>query len=401
MEKQIVFEIVPLPKEEWQGKTLPMGYTTEEYMDVEIRETEAGLQVELERKRFDRPVTHSPEEYDFPDKLYQPHWEKAQAWGVLREENGERELIACIETCPEEWSNRLMVTELWVHEDYRRQGIGRALMAVAKEQARLERRRALILETQSCNAAAIDFYRSEGFTLIGFDSCCYANDDLERKEVRIDLGILRERRRKLSREELEIRRERREDFHATEEMTMRAFWNKHHRGCDEHYLVHKLRAAECYLPELSRIAVKDGQVIGCIMYSRACLRRGGETREILTFGPLCVAPEWQGAGVGKMLLEETIALAGEAGFCGIVIFGEPDYYPLRGFVTCDQFGVKTADGKNYNSFLGYELIPGALKEFGGRFFEPAVFENLPAIEAEEYTKNFPPLKKQYFPTQWD
>lgn len=95
-----------------------------------------------------------------------------------------------METCPEEWSNRLMVTELWVHEDYRRQGIAHALMALAKEQVRRERRRALILETQSCNVGAIAFYLREGFTLIGFDSCCYQNHDLERREVRLDLGIL-------------------------------------------------------------------------------------------------------------------------------------------------------------------------------------------------------------------
>lgn len=83
-----------------------------------------------------------------------------------------------------------MVTELWVHEDFRRQGIGHRLMAVAKEQAAKEHRRAVILETQSCNTAAISFYEKEGFELIGFDSCCYSNNDRERKEVRIDMGYI-------------------------------------------------------------------------------------------------------------------------------------------------------------------------------------------------------------------
>lgn len=184
--KEAGFNIVPLPKKDWQGTIIPMRYTTSEYYDVAVDRRENGFQVTLEKKEFDKPVSHTPEEYDFPDKLYQEHWEKACAWGVLEG----REMIACIETCPEEWSNRLAVTELWVHEDYRRQGIAHALMAVAKEQARLERRRALILETQSCNVGAIAFYRQEGFTLIGFDSCCYQNRDLERKEVRLNLGIL-------------------------------------------------------------------------------------------------------------------------------------------------------------------------------------------------------------------
>ncbi len=391
------FEIVPLPRENWKGTPIPMRYTTTEYMDVAIEGTEEGFLVTMEKKPFVKPVTHTPEEYDFPDRLYQEHWEKAYAWGVL--EGGE--MIACIETCPEEWSNRLMVTELWVHENYRRQGIAHALMALAKEQVRRERRRALILETQSCNVGAIAFYLREGFTLMGFDACCYQNHDLERKEVRLDLGILYDRKPRLTRKDIEIRRETEAEFHATEEMTMRAFWNKHHRGCDEHLLVHKMRVSKDYVPEISRIAVKDDKVIGCIMYSRAWLKKEGETMEILNFGPLCVDPLWQGTGVGKLLLEETITLAREAGYAGIVIFGEPDYYPGRGFVTCDKLGITTADGKNFDAFMGYELVEGALQAFGGSFHESDVFLNLPAGEVEAFSKQFPPLKKQYFPGQWD
>ncbi len=184
--EQYAFEIIPLPREKWQGTPIPMRYTTTEYYDVEMEESPEGFRVIMEKKSFAEPVSHTPEEYDFPDSLYQEHWEKASAWGVVKE----GEMIACIETCPEEWSNRLMVTELWVHEDYRRQGIAHALMALAKEQAQRDKRRALMLETQSCNVGAIAFYRQEGFTLIGFDSCCYQNRDLERKEVRLNLGIL-------------------------------------------------------------------------------------------------------------------------------------------------------------------------------------------------------------------
>ena len=32
------------------------------------------------------------------------------------------------------------------------------------------------------------FYSHEGFELIGFDTCCYTNDDIGRREVRINLG---------------------------------------------------------------------------------------------------------------------------------------------------------------------------------------------------------------------
>ena len=168
------FEIIHLPKEKWNGYCLPMEYTTEEYYDVSVAKKETGFSVELEKKKFDKPVHHFPEEYDFPDKLYEEWWEDACAWGVIEQD----ELVAVIETAPEKWSNRLRVVELWVKPEYQKQGIGHALMEVAKEQARLERRRAIILETQSCNANAIGFYLHERFTLIGMDTCCYANYDL-------------------------------------------------------------------------------------------------------------------------------------------------------------------------------------------------------------------------------
>ena len=377
-----------------------MRYTTEEYYDVQMEKNENGFQVGFLKKKLSEPISHYPEEYDFPDKLYQDHWEKAFAWGVIEENDDKQELVACIETCPEEWSNRLMVTELWVHEKHRRKGIGHALMKIAKEQANLEHRRAIILETQSCNVSAIQFYLQEGFELIGFDSCCYSNSDIERKEVRLDLGYF-PRKNKVRREDIVIREEKEDEYHRVEEVALRAFWNKHHLGCNEHLLVHKMRKSEVYVPQISRVAEVNGEIVGVICYVRAMLQHGDEQKEILTFGPLCVAPEWQGCGIGGILLEETLALAKKEGFEGVVIFGEPDYYPLHGFQTCDKFGITTMDGKNFDAFLGLELVEGGLAKFGGKFIEPTVFEELSEEENEELTRHFETPAKRKFPRQWD
>ena len=141
--------------------------------------------VSLTKKQAEEEIIHTPEEYDFPDSLYQEHWENAEAFGIVSEDG---DLLACVEVCPEEWSNRLMVTELWVSGGLRHQGIGKRLMDKAKEIAVRQNRRAIILETQSCNTNAIGFYLHEGFELIGFDTCCYTNNDIGRREVRINLG---------------------------------------------------------------------------------------------------------------------------------------------------------------------------------------------------------------------
>ncbi len=178
------YQIIDLPKEKWENTLVPIGYTTEEYYNITVEQRADGFVMEMKKQAFPQPVTHTPWEYDFPDRLYEPHWERAHARGIVCG----KKLMAVVETAPEEWSNRLRVTEFWVDESLRGKGVGHALMETAKEQARQEGRRVLILETQSCNVNAIGFYLHEGFTLIGFDACCYRNNDLDRKEVRVELG---------------------------------------------------------------------------------------------------------------------------------------------------------------------------------------------------------------------
>ena len=178
------YEITHLPKEKWEGFIVPIGYTTDKYYDVTVNKKDNGFTIDIDKKDFDVPCVFTPENCNYADKLYKKHWENACASGVLVN----NELIAVIETDQELWSNRLRITELWVHEDYQKMGLGHALIEKAKEQARKEKRRAIILETQSCNVNAVDFYMHEGFTLIGFDSCSYSNDDLKKKEVRLEFG---------------------------------------------------------------------------------------------------------------------------------------------------------------------------------------------------------------------
>ena len=172
-----IIEAAKIHSESW--KESHKGFCSKEF--VEKRD---GFSVDITKKKLERPVTHSPETSGIMDRLYEEWWEKACAWGVVVD----GELIAAIQTASEEWSNRLRVVDIWISPEYQKLGLGHALMEVAKEQAFLERRRAIILETQSCNVNAIDFYLHEGFTLIGLDKCCYSNNDLERKEVRLELG---------------------------------------------------------------------------------------------------------------------------------------------------------------------------------------------------------------------
>lgn len=206
------------------------------------------------------------------------------------------------------------------------------------------------------------------------------------------------------REYITVRSETKEDYYNSEWMTKKAFWNKHHSnlGCDEHYLVKVLRESADYIPEVSRIAVVEGRVVGGIWYSKSKVITKEKEYDILNFGPLCVEPEYQGTGVGGILLEETKKLAKEAGYDGIIIFGEPGYYPKHGFKTCDNYGITTIDGKNYDAFMGIELQPGAFEKMrGGYYTESEVFEQLAKDKVEAYDQNFPHMDKMKLPGQWD
>ncbi|MBR5743364.1 MAG: GNAT family N-acetyltransferase, partial [Clostridia bacterium] len=77
-------EITPLPKEKWKGVPIPLTVRSESFYDVEIAPLDGeGGRVSFVRKKAEKEIVHTPDEYDFPDSLYQPHWEKAEAYGVV------------------------------------------------------------------------------------------------------------------------------------------------------------------------------------------------------------------------------------------------------------------------------------------------------------------------------
>ena len=181
----MTYAIQHLDRERWKGTPLPLSYTSNYYYDIAVNRTADGFSIPIVKKAFPAPFIHTPEDGDSPDGLYADWWENAEAYGIVGRDG---KLLAAIEVCPEDWTKRLMVTELFVAEPLRRQGYGRRLIDLAKRLTVEGGHRCLILETQSSNVNAVDFYLSQGFTLIGFDACCYRNDDIRRREVRFDMG---------------------------------------------------------------------------------------------------------------------------------------------------------------------------------------------------------------------
>lgn len=91
---------------------------------------------------------------------------------------------------------------------------------------------------------------------------------------------------------LTIRVEEPRDFRTVENLTREAFWNVYHPGCTEHYVLRCFRSNPDFIPELSLVMEKDGQIIGHVMFSKAELnieadgKPTGEKLSIATFGPM-------------------------------------------------------------------------------------------------------------------
>lgn len=196
-----------------------------------------------------------------------------------------------------------------------------------------------------------------------------------------------------------IRLEEESDYRETENVTREAFWDVYKPGCDEHLLAHKLRKTAAFVKELDYVACHNGRIIGNIMFSKARVVDSHNAQfEVLCLGPVCVLPEYQGKGIGKLLITETIHRARELGYPGIFLMGNPAYYSKFGFVDARAFHIQTSTGGNFDYFMGLELSENSLKGITGRCFEDDVFV-IDENELAEFEKQFPEKEKHITDTQ--
>lgn len=198
---------------------------------------------------------------------------------------------------------------------------------------------------------------------------------------------------------LTIRNETPADRQTVEDITRRAFYNIYAPGCVEHYLVHIMRDHPDFIPALDLVAELDGQVIGNVMYTKATLTgEDGTVKDILTFGPVSIAPEHQRKGCGRQLLERSFQRAAELGWDVVVIFGSPANYVGLGFKSCRRFNVCLEGGRFPSAMLVKELREGALDGRNWVYRDSPVM-SIDKEEARRYDDTLEPMAKEYRPSQ--
>jgi putative acetyltransferase len=194
--------------------------------------------------------------------------------------------------------------------------------------------------------------------------------------------------------EISIRLENEQDYFKVEELTREAFWNLYFPGCDEHYLCHILRDHKDFIKELDYVAEIDGTIVGSIMYTNSMLI--GEDQEkvqIVSFGPLCVHPDYQRKGIGTSLIEKTKMLVQNRNIPAIIIYGDPHNYCKHGFKNGIDYKVSNMDGEYPLGLLVLETQSGFFGHKNWMIQQSDAF-NFDNSKVAEFDKKFKEKEKK-------
>lgn len=206
----------------------------------------------------------------------------------------------------------------------------------------------------------------------------------------------------MSKNNITIRLERKEEYREVENMVRESFWNVYRPGCMEHFMLHELRKDVAFVPELDFVMELDGTLIGQNMFMRAAIcADDGQTVPIMTMGPICIAPAYKRQGYGKILLDYSVEKARELGCGALCLEGNIDFYGKSGFTYASRYGIRyhgVPEGEDVPFFLCRELQRGYLDGITGVYAPlEGYFVAEEAVEA--FDKQFLYKEKKKLPGQ--
>lgn len=121
--------------------------------------------------------------------------------------------------------------------------------------------------------------------------------------------------------------------------------------------VYRLREDVPSIAELCFLAYDGAAIAGSIRFWPVEL---AVEAPVLLLGPVAVAPERQGQGLGRALVRHGLAAAGQLGHAAVILVGDPAYYAHFGFARGLVERLSLPGPVESARFLGLELRSGAL-----------------------------------------
>ncbi|MDD4308083.1 MAG: GNAT family N-acetyltransferase [Thermoplasmata archaeon] len=172
-------ELRRLSHAEMQDRYIRFQYESPGHFRLEINENDDGWTVSLKKEMFPKTFRKLEQE-----KIITPYKGDSEIYGAFADG---REL-GIIQFEFQEYNGSVRVWDIDVAPEFRRKGVGKALMDLCKGRAAELGARRIVLETQTCNLNALAFYKAMGFSLAGLDVSHYTNDDLGKSEVRLEMA---------------------------------------------------------------------------------------------------------------------------------------------------------------------------------------------------------------------
>ncbi|MBL8573190.1 MAG: N-acetyltransferase [Hyphomicrobiaceae bacterium] len=119
----------------------------------------------------------------------------------------------------------------------------------------------------------------------------------------------------------------------------------------------RLREGRLPADGLALVAHDDGGVVGTVRLWHVA---AGPNRAALLLGPLAVAPEMQGAGVGGKLMRAALNRAATLGHGAVLLVGDPAYYQRFSFDAALTERLWLPGPYERHRFQALELRDGAL-----------------------------------------
>ncbi|SFA99993.1 Predicted N-acetyltransferase YhbS [Acetitomaculum ruminis DSM 5522] len=141
-----------------------------------------------------------------------------------------------------------------------------------------------------------------------------------------------------------IRLERKDEYREVENLVRESFWNVYRPRCSEHYVIHVLREDPAFVKELDFVMEKNGKLIGQNIFMKTIIEvDDGRTINVLTMGPIGIAPELKRQGYGKAILDYSLEKATDMGFGAVLFEGNFGFYGHSGFDYASKFGIRYHD----------------------------------------------------------
>ncbi len=172
-------KIVELDRTKYEKHELDLGYETKGYYRVRVK-GKHDTTFTIKKRRFLRKRKKTVKAHLFADYIDNP-----EVFAIFER----KKIAAVIEGSVESWNGRYRIWNILVERKFRRRGYGQSLIKHIKKRARKSGSRAIVLEVQSCNVSAISFYFNQGFRFTGIDIMAYTNQDIKKKEVRLEMGL--------------------------------------------------------------------------------------------------------------------------------------------------------------------------------------------------------------------